>query len=72
VDGWAIRNFHYSSIDGASWQISRESIMQLEIFATPVPEPSTIALVGLGGAFSGIRLFRRPGSKRSAKPPAAN
>lgn len=72
VNGWGIGNHHFSSIDGASWEASRASVLQLAIIATPVPEPSVIGLLGLGSAVLGVRLFRRSDAEHSCKPPMAN
>ncbi len=48
-DGWIINGDYYSSANGLSWQMSRQYTFQSAIYATPIPEPATCALFGLGG-----------------------
>ncbi|HEX5398099.1 MAG TPA: choice-of-anchor R domain-containing protein [Verrucomicrobiae bacterium] len=48
-EGWFIGNFYFGSTDGSNWQPSRQEIPQLGIFATPIPEPGVLGLLGLGG-----------------------
>ncbi len=49
VEGWSILLSRYSSADGVTWnRESRAESFQLAIYATPVPEPSVMALAGLG------------------------
>lgn len=47
-DGWFIAGEHYRSTDGSSWLRSREYALQLAVYATLVPEPTTLTLVGFG------------------------
>ena len=60
IDRWLIFGQYYNSADGLSWQGFRNKVFQLALFATPVPEPATYALAGLGLAISSF-LRRRPG-----------
>jgi hypothetical protein len=49
-DVWTIDDFYFSSPDGTSWtEYVRENVFQMAIYATPVPEPSTLGLTALGG-----------------------
>jgi len=49
VDEWEIYPLYYSSADGSSWTgHGRSDVFQMAIYATPVPEPATLALAGLG------------------------
>jgi hypothetical protein len=49
TDGWGVLQYRYSSADGVTWnRESRADSFQLAIYATPVPEPSVMALAGLG------------------------
>jgi hypothetical protein len=51
-DPWELKYIYYSSTDGSSWAAHlREGVFQLAIYATAVPEPSSIALLSLGGLF---------------------
>jgi hypothetical protein len=46
---WTIANAYGTSSDGITWEgHNREGALQLAIYATVVPEPSTFALLGLG------------------------
>jgi hypothetical protein len=51
--------FIYSSSNGSDWDFARGYTFQLAIYATPVPEPSTLALAGLGLAASSFWRFRQ-------------
>jgi hypothetical protein len=45
---WNITDIYYSSADGLNWTgHARQDVFQMAIYATPVPEPSTCALLGL-------------------------
>jgi hypothetical protein len=50
-DLWAIDGSYASSSDGSSWTVydgRGEDVFQMAIYATAVPEPTTLALAGLG------------------------
>ncbi len=48
-DPWVLDDIYYSSTDGSSWTVHvREGFFQAAVYATPVPEPETVALFGLG------------------------
>jgi hypothetical protein len=47
-DRWGLEDVYFSSTDGLNWGYARSHLFQLGIYATEVPEPSTLALVGLG------------------------
>jgi hypothetical protein len=50
--GWSIQDYYYSSLNGSTWsETIRQDVFQMGIYATPVPEPSTVALLFLGGIF---------------------
>ena len=56
--GWSIGNIHYISDDsGVSWYEVDTSTGQIQINVTAVPEPSSVALLGLGAV--GFLLRRR-------------
>jgi PEP-CTERM motif len=55
-DGWDIGHLYYTSPDGLNWNYSREQYFQMAIYATPIPEPSTLSLLFLG---SGILIYFR-------------
>lgn len=61
-DLWAIDNAYYSSSDGSSWMAYAPrgggDAPQMAIYATAVPEPSTLALAGLGLACLSFWLRR--------------
>jgi hypothetical protein len=58
---WALQYpaFIYSSSNGSDWDFARGITFQLAIYATPVPEPSTLALAGLGLAALSFWRFRQ-------------
>ena len=54
---WGFFNLSYSSSDGLNWNVTRAYFFQMGIYATPVPEPGTGALICLG--LAGLILWRR-------------
>ena len=57
---WAIPDSYNTSPDGSSWtRHIRLNIPQLGIYATAVPEPTTLALAGLGLACMSLLRRRR-------------
>ncbi len=57
-DMWAIDDGYLSSTDGSSWAFHiRQNVFQLAIDATPIPEPATYALAGLG--LAALSFWRR-------------
>jgi hypothetical protein len=59
--GWSAMNNAISSSDGLTWRGVAIGLALLSVSATPVPEPSTLALLALGGGFL---LWRRRKAKR--------
>jgi hypothetical protein len=58
INQWVITDSYSSSTDGSSWtDFNRDGAFQLAIYATSVPEPSTLSLAGLGLAC--LSLCRR-------------
>jgi hypothetical protein len=56
VAGFAVDN--YQSSDGSNWNLLHlQDYAQFAITATPVPEPSALALGALGGLLLGCRRF---------------
>jgi PEP-CTERM motif len=49
----------WHSDDGATWTAARGLPVQVAVYATPVPEPSTLPLAGLGLAAIGFWRFRQ-------------
>jgi hypothetical protein len=50
-DGWGLSP-SASSSDGLTWnRVGNVNFFQFAIYATPIPEPSALALCGLGGLF---------------------
>jgi hypothetical protein len=60
-DQWALDDVYFSSTDGANWVTARNYLFQLGTYATAVPEPSSVALLLLGGGT--FALFRRVKAK---------
>jgi hypothetical protein len=58
IDGWGLSLLYDTSTDGLTWNYARISLPQLAVYATPVPEPSTLALGALGALFLGFRRWR--------------
>ncbi|HEY5042102.1 MAG TPA: PEP-CTERM sorting domain-containing protein [Verrucomicrobiae bacterium] len=55
-----IENSYFSSHDGSSWTwVPRQNIFQMAIYASPIPEPETGAMLVLGMAAFGIWRLRR-------------
>ncbi len=60
---WIITDLYYSSANGSSWTgHGRQNVFQMAIYATPVPEPATYALMGLGLACLSFWRHRRRSS----------
>ena len=54
-----INDIYYGSSDGSSWtEHLRQEVFQMAIYGTPIPEPQSAALLGLG-TFC-FRFWRRP------------
>jgi hypothetical protein len=50
VNGWTILNEYFSSSDGSSWLSNgRGDVFQMALYATAIPEPGVVSLLGLGG-----------------------
>jgi hypothetical protein len=61
-DGWGIHSGYYYSDDGLTWYFTRAvGALQFEIYASPIPEPSVVALglLGLGFMSTRRRTWRR-------------
>ncbi len=63
--GWAIGSYD-SSADGLVWTRSGNTPLQFAVYATAVPEPSSLLLLCGGGLFLAACLLR-PGAKRGRK-----
>jgi hypothetical protein len=60
TDGWSLNSSYLISFDhGTPWGGGNRSPMQFAINATAIPEPSSLALLGLGGLCLASRLKRR-------------
>jgi hypothetical protein len=57
--GWFMGAGYYSSSDGSAWGFTRPLPFQFAINATAIPEPSSLALLGLGGLYLASRLKRQ-------------
>jgi hypothetical protein len=66
IGGWSGDNFLLTSSDGSSWNITTGD-PQFALTATAVPEPGTIALLGL----SGLLFFASRRWRAKAQPPIA-
>ncbi|MGH7990209.1 MAG: choice-of-anchor R domain-containing protein, partial [Limisphaerales bacterium] len=57
---WTIDDVYYSSANGSSWtETIRQDVFQMAIYATPVPEPETVALFGVGLVALSFWRFRQ-------------
>lgn len=68
-DNWTTDRFVKTSSDGLNWVINQIGFdIQFAISATAVPEPSIVALLGVGGSFLFTRLARKSRSKVLRQP----
>ena len=67
-DNWFMGPDYYTSTDGSSWtsHLIQANPFQFALNATAVPEPSSVALLCLGGPFLVARLLRSAKSKKDA------
>ena len=57
---WTIEDAYFSSVNGSSWdETLRQNVFQMAIYATPVPEPQTEVLLGLGLVCLGLLSRQR-------------
>jgi hypothetical protein len=57
IERWGIENVYYSSVNGSTWEAqARQSVFQLGIYGTPIPEPGASALIALG--LAGLAFWR--------------
>ena len=64
TEGWFLGALGYDSADGETWSVTRPRMFQFSINAIAVvPEPSSFALLGMGGSFVFTRLARKSRSK---------
>jgi hypothetical protein len=66
--GWFSSHGYYYTHDGATWFVDRNSPLQFAVAATPIPEPSSFALLLCGGALiagyrcrTATRVLKGPG-----------
>jgi PEP-CTERM motif len=57
TDPWTIPDVYDSSADGSSWTGYLRQVAQIGTYATPIPEPSALAVAGLG--LAALRFWRR-------------
>lgn len=57
-DGGNMEGAYLVSENGLDWRVRGRTRMQYAIYATAIPEPSTLALFGCGALFAAIRLRR--------------
>jgi hypothetical protein len=62
---WGLDKIYFRSSNGSVWDYERLINIQFAIYATPVPEPTAFALVGLGLAALSFRRFRQSRSCQS-------
>ena len=67
LGGWAYGPYHSKSSDGAIWSRAAPDL-QFALYATAIPEPSSLALLGIGGSFLFMRLARKSRSKALRQP----
>jgi hypothetical protein len=66
TNGWTLGGVYNSSTDGLEWSRTQTvGSFQFAANATPIPEPSVLALAGVVGLWFGIRFWKRGASKGS-------
>ena len=59
-DPWSIQDFYWYSANGSSWTgTARKDVFQLGVYATPIPEPESEALLGLSLIIFGFWQLRQ-------------
>ena len=58
----------FQSSDGHAWTYSRPNNFVFAVYATTIPEPSSLVLFGLAGSFLFTRLARKSWSKALSQP----
>ena len=68
ADRWSPYPSHDFSSDGLTWTINGNKPLQFAVYATAIPEPSSLVLIGLSCSFLFTRLARKSRSKTLRQP----
>jgi len=69
VGSWRSAGFYNSSTDGSAWTVPGDHWLQFAINATPIPEPSILALLGLAGLCLVSRAMKERVTSVSVRTP---
>jgi hypothetical protein len=69
TDGWRLFGTYSISGDGSDWGLARGLQLQFAIFATPIPEPTALALLGLAGLCLVSSALKRRATAGPARTP---
>ena len=67
-NGSGLSPYYDSSPSGSLWTRNGSTPLQFAVYVTAIPEPSSLALLGVGGSFLFTRLARKSRSRALSQP----